>query len=62
MLDRTDLLVEKLIVVECKAIQTILPLHHTQILSQIRLGDYPVGLLINFHVEVLKDGIHRFVN
>ena len=59
---RTDLLVENLIVVECKAIQTLLPLHRAQILSQIRLGHYPVGLLINFHVEVLKDGIQRFVN
>ena len=59
---RTDLLVEKLIVVECKAIPTLLPLHRAQILSQIKLGNYPVGLLINFHVEMLRDGIQRFAN
>lgn len=59
---RTDLLVEKLIVVECKAIPTLLPKHRAQILSQIRLGNFPVGLLINFHVEALKDGIQRLVN
>ena len=59
---RTDLLVEKLIVVECKAVPALLPVHRAQTLSQIRLGNYPVGLLINFHVEMLKDGIQRFVN
>ena len=59
---RTDLLVEKLIVVECKATPRTLPVHRAQILSQMRLGNYPVGLLINFHVELLKDGIQRFVN
>ena len=59
---RTDLLVEKLIVVECKAVPALLPVHRVQTLSQIRLGNYPVGLLINFHVEMLKHGIQRFVN
>ena len=59
---RTDLLVEKLIVVECKAVAALIPRDRAQILSQIKVGHYPVGLLINFHVEKLTDGIMRVVN
>ena len=59
---RLDLLVENEIVVELKAIETVLPVHKAQLLSYLRLGGKRLGLLINFHVDRLKDGITRLVN
>jgi GxxExxY protein len=59
---RIDLLVEACIVVEIKAVARILPIHEAQLLSQLRLSDHRVGLLINFNVARLKDGIVRMVN
>jgi GxxExxY protein len=59
---RLDMLVEDSVVVEIKAIAKILPIHEAQLLSQLRLSDRRVGLLINFHVARLKDGIVRMVN
>lgn len=58
---RLDLLVERQVVVELKAVKRIHEIHEAQLLSHLRLGDYRVGLLINFHVVMLKDGIRRFV-
>jgi GxxExxY protein len=59
---RIDLLVEDLVVVEVKAIETVLPVHHAQLLSYLKLSDKRIGLLINFHVTHLKDGITRLAN
>jgi len=59
---RIDLLVEECVVVEIKAVANILPVHRSQLLSQLRLSDHRVGLLINFNVARLKDGIIRMVN
>jgi len=59
---RIDLLVEECVVVEIKAVANILPVHRSQLLSQLRLSDQRVGLLINFNVARLKDGIIRMVN
>lgn len=56
---RIDLLVEELVVVELKASAELLPIHQAQLLSYLKLSKKPVGLLINFHVEHLKDGIKR---
>jgi GxxExxY protein len=56
---RLDFLVENEIIVEVKALETILPVHEAQLLSYLRLSEKDVGLLINFHVEVLKSGIRR---
>ncbi len=58
---RLDLLVENEIVVEIKARESILPVHESQLLSHLRLSGKRVGLLINFHVRHLKDGIKRIV-
>ena len=58
---RLDLLVEQEVVVELKAVTKVLPIHHAQLLSYLRLGRYPVGLLLNFHMPVLRDGIKRMV-
>jgi len=52
---RLDLLVENEVVIELKAIETVLPVHKAQLLSYLRLGEKRLGLLINFHVDRLKD-------
>jgi GxxExxY protein len=59
---RLDLLVEDSVIVELKAVVDLQPIHHAQLLSYLRLTGNKVGLLINFHVKVLKDGISRIVN
>ena len=59
---RLDLLVNDTVIVELKAVAEMLPIHKAQILSYLKLGKKPVGLLINFNVLRLKDGIKRFVN
>ncbi len=59
---RLDLLVEDAIIVEIKAIEKLLPIHDAQLLSYLRLAKKRVGLLMNFHVPVLKDGLKRIVN
>ena len=59
---RIDLLVEDAVVVELKAVEKLMPIHHAQLLSYLRLGGYKLGLLINFNVLHLKDGIKRMVN
>jgi GxxExxY protein len=59
---RADLLVERSVIVECKAKDKLHPVDQAQITSHLRLLDLRVGLLINFHEVVLKDGIKRIVN
>lgn len=59
---RLDLLVDKRVVVEIKAIESLLPIHDAQLLTYLRLGDWKIGLLINFNMPLLKDGIHRLAN
>ena len=58
---RLDLLVAGEVVVEVKSMDAIAPIHDAQLLTYLRLGGWKVGLLINFNVPVLKDGIHRRV-
>jgi GxxExxY protein len=59
---RLDLLVEDLVIVEVKTVNKLLPVHQAQLLSYLRLSDREVGLLINFNVWRLTDGIQRMVN
>lgn len=59
---RADLVVERLAFVEVKSVDAIAPVHKKQLLTYLRLTDTRVGLLINFNVELLKDGIKRIVN
>jgi GxxExxY protein len=59
---RIDLLVENQVVVELKAVEKIKAIHEAQLLSYLKCSDRAVGLLINFNVRLLKDGIRRFVN
>ncbi len=58
---RVDLLVEDEVIVELKAVEKVLPIHEAQLLTYLRLLKKPVGLLLNFSVPVLKDGIIRRV-
>jgi len=59
---RIDLLVEKSIVLELKSVKKIEDVHLAQLLTYLKLGKYKVGLLLNFNVTSLKDGIKRIVN
>lgn len=59
---RLDLLVERRLVVELKAVPEILPLHRAQLLSYLRITGNPLGLLINFNVEYLFRGVRRVIN
>jgi GxxExxY protein len=58
---RVDLLVADTVVVEVKAVERLAPVHEAQLLTYLRLGGWKVGLLINFNVPVLRDGIVRRV-
>ena len=57
-----DFIVENCLVVEIKAVETVLPVHFAQVLSYLRLSGHKLGLLINFNVPHLRDGIRRVVN
>ena len=59
---RLDLLVDGLVIVEVKAVDRLLPIHHAQLISYLRLSGCSLGLLINFNVRLLKSGIRRLVN
>ncbi len=59
---RIDLLVQEKVIVELKAIERFEPIHIAQVLSYLKLSGCNVGLLINFNVRVLKDGIRRLIN
>ena len=59
---RLDLMVENEVIVEIKSIEKRLPVHKAQLMSYLKLSDCKVGLLINFNIEVLRNGIQRVVN
>jgi GxxExxY protein len=59
---RIDLLVEEEVIVELKVVEKVLPIHEAQLLSYLKLSGKKLGLLINFNVTRLKDGIKRMVN
>lgn len=59
---RIDLLVARKVVVEIKSVEAINEVHIAQILTYLKLGNYKLGLLINFNVAILKNGIKRIIN
>src|SRR5437764_2276861 len=59
---RADLIVEGKVIVEIKSVEAIAPVHRKQLLTYLRLADKRLGLLINFDVDLIKDGISRVVN
>ena len=58
---RIDLLVEDSVIVELKVVSRLLPVHEAQLLSYMKLSRKSIGLLINFHVPMLRDGVRRMV-
>jgi GxxExxY protein len=58
---RLDILVDNRLIVELKAVEALLPIHSAQLISYLKMTGYPVGLLINFNVPVLKQGVKRLV-
>lgn len=57
-----DIVVENILVLELKAVERLMPVHEAQLLSYLKLANKPIGLLLNFHVPVMKDGIKRIRN
>jgi GxxExxY protein len=58
---RADIIVEQAVILEIKAVEKIIPLHESQVLTYLRLTGCRVGLLLNFNSVMLKDGLRRFV-
>lgn len=57
-----DIVVEELLVLEIKAVEKLVPVNEAQLLSYLKMANKPIGLLLNFHVPVMKDGIKRIRN
>lgn len=59
---RIDLVVENKLVLELKTVDELTDIHQAQLITYLKLGNYPSGLLINFHSKILKNGLKRYVN
>jgi GxxExxY protein len=59
---RVDILVERSVIIELKAVEALLPIHDAQIISYLKLANKKMGFLINFNVPMIKNGFKRFVN
>ena len=59
---RADVIIENKVVVELKSIEALAPVHYKQVQTYLKLTNCKLGLLINFNVNLIKDGIHRIVN
>ncbi len=59
---RIDLLIENKVVVELKTVEAFSEVHFAQVITYLKLGNYPLGLLINFNSKVLKNNVKRFIN
>ena len=59
---RLDLVVEQQVVVEVKAVDRLLPIHHAQVMAYLKLSGYPLGLIFNFSAARLTDGLRRIIN
>lgn len=59
---RADIIVENLVLIELKSVEVLAPVHYKQVQTYLKLADLKLGLLINFNVALIKDGIHRIVN
>jgi GxxExxY protein len=59
---RADVIVENLVMVELKSVEKVLPVHKKQLMTYLQLSDKKLGLLVNFNVNLIRDGIERIVN
>jgi GxxExxY protein len=58
---RMDLVIDDIIIIELKAVENLRPVHDAQVISYLKMTGYPLGLLINFNVTLLKEGIRRLI-
>jgi GxxExxY protein len=59
---RLDILLDNRLLIELKSVETILPVHKAQVISYLKLANLPLGLLVNFNVAMIKEGIQRIAN
>ena len=59
---RADIIIDNKVIIELKSIEVLAPVHYKQLLTYLKLTNLKLGLLINFNVNLIKDGIHRIVN
>lgn len=59
---RADIIIDNKVILELKSVELLAPVHYKQLLTYLKLTELKLGLLINFNVELIKDGIHRMVN
>ncbi|MDQ3048927.1 MAG: GxxExxY protein [Bacteroidota bacterium] len=59
---RADIVVESKVIIEIKSVETIAPVHHKQLLTYLKLTERRLGLLVNFNVNLVKDGVYRVAN
>ena len=59
---RADIVIEQKLLIELKAVEGIIPVHHAQVITYLKILRLPLGLLINFNEVLIKDGIHRILN
>jgi GxxExxY protein len=59
---RIDMLIDDLIIIENKTVEKLMPIHEAQLLTYLKLGEYKIGFLLNWHVTLMKHGIKRMVN
>ena len=59
---RVDVIVERSVILELKAVDAILPIHKAQLLTYLKLSNIQLGLLLNFNIPLMRDGVHRIVN
>ena len=59
---RADFIIDNKVIIELKSIEALAPVHYKQVLTYLKLSNLKLGLLVNFNVDLIKDGIHRVVN
>jgi GxxExxY protein len=59
---RADIIIENKVIIEIKSVETLAPVHHKQLLTYLKLTDKKLGILVNFNVSLVKDGVVRIVN
>jgi len=59
---RADVIIENKVIIELKSVEMLLPVHHKQLRTYLKLTGFKLGMLINFNVNLMKDGIHRIAN
>ena len=59
---RLDLMIENRLIVEIKSVERLMPIHEAQLITYLRLANLPVGLLLNFNTNILKNGIRRLIH